>query len=267
MLNENLFRAARVIIDIGMHLELEIPRGTGFHEGERWTPELGLEFMLTRTITEEALVRDEIDRYLGWPGQAPAYKLGERLWLSARDDARARAGRRLRPQGVPHAGAAHGPDGPGHPARAARRAVTDSRPAVVRAAARHPIAVSLANRLESVAPRGRLVGSITSPGRRSASAADAMAEVCAGRSSAAIGGAPAAACLAGHVIRAVGRPAWLPARPPLDPLWLSTRLAPRVQTVGVCRWCGIRRAASSIHSCACCPQTSCMDRELSAVIR
>jgi uncharacterized protein (DUF885 family) len=92
MLNENLFRAARVIIDIGMHLELEIPRGTGFHEGERWTPELGLEFMLTRTITEEALVRDEVDRYLGWPGQAPAYKLGERLWLSARDDARARAG-------------------------------------------------------------------------------------------------------------------------------------------------------------------------------
>ncbi|OLF08651.1 hypothetical protein BLA60_21735 [Actinophytocola xinjiangensis] len=92
MLNENLYRAARVIIDIGMHLKLEIPRGTGFHEGERWTPELGLEFMLTRTITEHALVRDEIDRYLGWPGQAPAYKLGERLWLSARDEARARPG-------------------------------------------------------------------------------------------------------------------------------------------------------------------------------
>ena len=92
MLAENIFRAARVIIDIGMHLRLEIPRGTGFHEGERWTPELGLEFMLTRTITEEALVRDEIDRYLGWPGQAPAYKLGERLWLAARDEAKARAG-------------------------------------------------------------------------------------------------------------------------------------------------------------------------------
>ncbi|GAB3464070.1 DUF885 domain-containing protein [Actinophytocola sediminis] len=90
MLNESLFRAARVIIDIGMHLKLEIPRGTGFHEGARWTPELGLEFMLTRTITEEALVVDEIDRYLGWPGQAPAYKLGERLWLSAREEARSR---------------------------------------------------------------------------------------------------------------------------------------------------------------------------------
>ena len=92
MLSENLFRAARVIVDIGMHLRLKIPRSTGFHEGQRWTPELGLEFMLTRTIVEQALVRDEIHRYLGWPGQAPAYKLGERLWLSARDDARAQAG-------------------------------------------------------------------------------------------------------------------------------------------------------------------------------
>ena len=92
MLDGQLFRAARVIIDLGMHLELVIPAGTGFHEGERWTPELGLEFMLERTITEVAHVRDEIDRYLGWPGQAPSYKLGERLWLAARDDAKARSG-------------------------------------------------------------------------------------------------------------------------------------------------------------------------------
>ncbi|GAA1243639.1 DUF885 domain-containing protein [Prauserella halophila] len=92
MLDAHLFRAARVIVDIGMHLELEIPAGTGFHEGERWTPELGLEFMLTRTITDADHVHDEIDRYLGWPGQAPAYKLGEKLWLEARDDARRREG-------------------------------------------------------------------------------------------------------------------------------------------------------------------------------
>jgi len=92
MLSEQLFRAARVVVDLGMHLELPIPAGTGFHEGERWTPELGLEFMLTRTITDQAHVRDEIDRYLGWPGQAPAYKIGERLWLAARAEARTRAG-------------------------------------------------------------------------------------------------------------------------------------------------------------------------------
>jgi uncharacterized protein (DUF885 family) len=92
MLDAHLFRAARVIIDIGMHLELEIPAGSGFHAGERWTPELGLEFMLTRTITDPEHVRDEIDRYLGWPGQAPAYKLGERAWLQLRDEARRRDG-------------------------------------------------------------------------------------------------------------------------------------------------------------------------------
>lgn len=92
MLNDQLFRAARVVVDIGMHLELEIPAGTGFHEGERWTPELGLEFMLSRTITDPAQVRDEIDRYLGWPGQAPSYKLGERLWRAARDEAGRRHG-------------------------------------------------------------------------------------------------------------------------------------------------------------------------------
>ncbi|WP_037886547.1 DUF885 domain-containing protein [Streptomyces viridochromogenes] len=92
MLNKHLFRAARVIVDIGMHLKLEIPAGTGFHEGRRWTPELGREFLRTRTLTDEARAIDEIDRYLGWPGQATAYKLGERLWLSIRDETKAARG-------------------------------------------------------------------------------------------------------------------------------------------------------------------------------
>ena len=92
LLESQMFRAARVIVDIGMHLELEIPPGTGFHEGERWTGALGLEFLLTRTITDPAHCRDEIDRYLGWPGQAPSYKIGERVWLAGRDEARRRHG-------------------------------------------------------------------------------------------------------------------------------------------------------------------------------
>ena len=92
MLDAQLFRAARVVVDIGMHLELEIPEGTGFHEGERWTPELGLEFLLTRTVSEAKHSADEIDRYLGWPGQAPSYKIGERVWIDGRDAARARHG-------------------------------------------------------------------------------------------------------------------------------------------------------------------------------
>src|SRR5699024_11699385 len=92
MLDAQLFRAARVIVDIGMHLELEIPHGTGFHEGEVWTPELGLEFMTTRTLMQPSYARDEISRYLGWPGQAPTYKLGERAWLQARQEAQQREG-------------------------------------------------------------------------------------------------------------------------------------------------------------------------------
>ncbi|GAA2019513.1 DUF885 domain-containing protein [Nakamurella flavida] len=92
MLDEQLFRAARVVVDIGMHLRLRIPADTGFHEGERWTPELGLQFLTTRTLADPARCRDEIDRYLGWPGQAPAYKVGERVWLAGREAARRRQG-------------------------------------------------------------------------------------------------------------------------------------------------------------------------------
>ena len=94
MLDAQGFRAARVIVDIGMHLELEIPVGNpfDFHPGERWTPELGLEFMRQHCRMEDAFIRFEVNRYLGWPGQAPAYKVGERLWLQARDEAKARHG-------------------------------------------------------------------------------------------------------------------------------------------------------------------------------
>ncbi len=94
MLDGQAMRAARVIIDIGMHLELEIPRDNpfGFHPGERWTPELGWEFMRGHCRIEDEILRFELNRYLGWPGQAPAYKVGERIWLQARDDAKARKG-------------------------------------------------------------------------------------------------------------------------------------------------------------------------------
>jgi uncharacterized protein (DUF885 family) len=87
------FRAARVILDIGLHLELPIPPGAGFHEGERWTRELAVEFLRLHTGPEsEASLAFEADRYLGLPGQAIAYKLGERVWLAGRDAAAARPG-------------------------------------------------------------------------------------------------------------------------------------------------------------------------------
>jgi uncharacterized protein (DUF885 family) len=94
MLDGQALRGARVIVDIGMHLELEIPRDNpfGFRPGERWTPELGWEFLRAHTRMAEEVLRFEWKRYLGWPGQAPSYKIGERIWLQARDETRQRKG-------------------------------------------------------------------------------------------------------------------------------------------------------------------------------
>lgn len=94
MLDAQGFRAARVIVDIGMHLELTIPNDNpfGFHPGETWTPELGLEFMRQHCRMEDPVIRFEVSRYLGWPGQAPSYKVGERIWLQARDEVKQRKG-------------------------------------------------------------------------------------------------------------------------------------------------------------------------------
>ena len=103
MLDGQGFRAARVVVDIGMHLELEIPRDNpfGFHPGERWTGELGLEFMRQHARMDDANIVFEVNRYLGWPAQAPSYKVGERIWLAGPRRGEGAPGRRLRPQGVP----------------------------------------------------------------------------------------------------------------------------------------------------------------------
>jgi uncharacterized protein (DUF885 family) len=94
MLDGQAFRAARVIVDLGMHLELEVPRDNPFefHPGETWTPRLGWEFMRAHCRVPDENLRFELNRYLGWPGQAPSYKVGERIWLASRDDAKARQG-------------------------------------------------------------------------------------------------------------------------------------------------------------------------------
>ena len=86
------FRAARVVVDIGMHCEKRIPNDWPWHAGEAWNPQLAFEFMSARSSSDEAFNRSEIDRYLGWPAQAISYKLGERVWLQMRDEAKVRHG-------------------------------------------------------------------------------------------------------------------------------------------------------------------------------
>ncbi|MEU9919787.1 DUF885 domain-containing protein [Streptomyces griseoluteus] len=91
-LDAQMMRAVRVIIDIGMHLELEIPADSPFHPGERWTPELAEEFFRAHSSRPADFVVSELTRYLTMPGQAIGYKLGERAWLLGRERARERHG-------------------------------------------------------------------------------------------------------------------------------------------------------------------------------
>lgn len=86
------FRATRVVVDIGMHCAMPIPRGQPFHPGARFTPELGRAFLGEHSDLPTSHVESEWLRYLGWAGQAICYKLGERVWLTGRDEAHRRQG-------------------------------------------------------------------------------------------------------------------------------------------------------------------------------
>ncbi len=91
MLDAAELRAARVVLDIGVHLDLPIPDGRGV-PAERWSYEVAADFLREHVSMEEQMRTDELHRYLGWPGQAPVYKLGERVFLAGREAARARHG-------------------------------------------------------------------------------------------------------------------------------------------------------------------------------
>ncbi|MCU1604396.1 MAG: uncharacterized protein JWP46_861 [Modestobacter sp.] len=87
-LDAQQMRAVRVVVDIGMHLELPIPADADGalteHRGQPWTPELARAFFGEYCGRDEAFLDSELVRYLGMPGQAISYKLGERAWLAGR---------------------------------------------------------------------------------------------------------------------------------------------------------------------------------------
>jgi uncharacterized protein (DUF885 family) len=89
-------RAVRVVVDIGMHLELPIPDdadgAVAEHRGKPWTPDLARAFFGENCGRDPEFLDSELVRYLGIPGQAISYKLGERAWLAGREEARKNRG-------------------------------------------------------------------------------------------------------------------------------------------------------------------------------
>jgi uncharacterized protein (DUF885 family) len=94
MLDGQLLYAVNVVLDIGLHLELQIPEGVGWSQGqgERWNAELAWEFLQAHSSLDQERLRFALQRYLGWPGQAPSYLLGGKIWLQARAEAKERTG-------------------------------------------------------------------------------------------------------------------------------------------------------------------------------
>jgi len=87
MLDGQRMRAARVVLDIGVHLGKPNLAGTG-----PWTADDALEFMRANVNMNDSFIRFEVNRYLGWPGQAPSYKVGQRIWEQLRDEVKKREG-------------------------------------------------------------------------------------------------------------------------------------------------------------------------------
>jgi len=87
MLDGQRMRAARVVLDIGIHLGKPRLDGTGV-----WDYDYAFEFLRSNVNMNEPFVRFEVARYLGWPGQAPSYKVGQRIWEQIRDETKAREG-------------------------------------------------------------------------------------------------------------------------------------------------------------------------------
>ena len=88
MLDGQRMRAARVVLDIGVHLGKPRLEGDG-----TWDAAYALDFMRRNVNMEDGFIRFEVNRYLGWPGQAPSYKVGQRIWEQVRDDYRAARGK------------------------------------------------------------------------------------------------------------------------------------------------------------------------------
>jgi uncharacterized protein (DUF885 family) len=87
MLDGQRMRAARVVLDLGVHLGKQKLDGSG-----KWDFDYALDFMGKNVNMSKEFVNFEVHRYFGWPGQAPSYKIGQRIWEQIRDEYKAKKG-------------------------------------------------------------------------------------------------------------------------------------------------------------------------------
>ncbi|TQL48006.1 uncharacterized protein (DUF885 family) [Homoserinimonas aerilata] len=87
MLDAQRMRAARVVLDLGVHLGKPRLDGSG-----EWDFGYALEFFRANCHESDPSTLFEVNRYFGWPGQAPSYKVGQRLWEELRDELARREG-------------------------------------------------------------------------------------------------------------------------------------------------------------------------------
>ena len=88
VLDSMRLRTSRVVVDLGVHLRKDAgPWGEG-----AWDADSAWRFLRENVASDDAFLRFELNRYLGWPGQAPSYKIGQRIWTQLREEARAKEG-------------------------------------------------------------------------------------------------------------------------------------------------------------------------------
>jgi uncharacterized protein (DUF885 family) len=82
MLSYDAWRACRLVVDTGLH-------------AMGWSRQQAIDYMKENSVLAENNIVNEVDRYLSWPGQALAYKVGQLEILKLRDEGRRRLGARF----------------------------------------------------------------------------------------------------------------------------------------------------------------------------
>ena len=78
-LTYEMWRACRLVIDTGIHQD-------------GWTRQQAIDYLKSHAALSEHEITTEVDRYIAWPGQALAYKVGQLTFLKLREEAQQQLG-------------------------------------------------------------------------------------------------------------------------------------------------------------------------------